>query len=102
MIRVIYFPLISINDVDIQPSQLMEINLKYGCLDRKILYRKLKCTFNECLTRNSNTVDTYTVMVCYGCKLLHVCVQSCIYSAPSIYRQHLFRADFGIKARVAI
>ena len=25
-----------------------------------------------------------------------------IYSAPSIYRQHLFRADFGIKARVAI
>ena len=38
-------------------------------------------------------------------------IQSCIsnqipllsqYSAPSIYRQHLFRADFGIKARVAI
>ena len=25
-----------------------------------------------------------------------------IYSAPSIYRQYLFRADFGIEARVAI
>ena len=35
--------------------------------------------YNECLTKNSDTVDTYTVMVCYGFKLLHVCVQLCIY-----------------------
>ena len=32
----------------------------------------------------------------------HEASNATVHSAPSIYRQHLFRADFGIKARVAI
>ena len=34
---------------------------------------------------NSDTVDIYTVMVCYGYKLLHVCVQSCIYIGINVH-----------------